>query len=492
MHSNPTLTLDYVPIGKNGTVTLTARLGDDVIAHEKVDLAKPAARAAFCANLCEGRKGTDPQAIENDLMKIAAAEATKRSRQADDAEERAPGDEPAALLAAMPDSCKAEAMAMLESPDLMKRIVTDIRAIGVAGEAQLAATVHLVGTSRQLSKPLAAIVQGPSSSGKSYTIEKVASLFPPEAVIAATSMTPQALFHMEPGSLEHRFVVAGERSRLETDERAEATRALREMLSGGRLTKLMPVKVGGEIVTKSIVQEGPIAFIESTTLATIFNEDANRCLMLTTDERTEQTKRIVTSLAKNYSGHAHEGDVQAIIQRHHALQRMLQRMNIVVPFAERLGELITHDKVEARRAFPQLMSMIQSSAMLHQRQRQIDSDGRLVATRDDYELAGHLLLKPLGRLLGGKLSDPATRFHERLSERFKAGETFTTKDVTKQETAYSDRAVRGWLVELHDAGRVEILEEPKGPKPAKWRLSPVDDDHDDQHHDLPTADKLFG
>jgi hypothetical protein len=98
----------------------------------------------------------------------------------------------------------------------------------------------------------------------------------------------------------------------------------------------------------------------------------------------------------------------------------------------------------------------------------------------------------LGRLLGGKLSDPATRFHERLSERFKAGETFTTKDVTKQETAYSDRAVRGWLVELHDAGRVEILEEPKGPKPAKWRLSPVDDDHDDQHHDLPTADKLFG
>ena len=56
-------------------------------------------------------------------------------------------------------------------------------------------------------------------------------------------MTPQALFHMKPGSLAHRFVVAGERSQLENDERADATRALREEadrvasadLTGGRL-----------------------------------------------------------------------------------------------------------------------------------------------------------------------------------------------------------------------------------------------------------------
>src|SRR5207248_365790 len=108
------------------------------------------------------------------------------------------------------------------------------------------------------------------ASGKSHLIDQTAKLFPAEAVIHATQMTPQALFHMKPGALAHRFVVAGERSRVEDDERAEATRALREMLSAGRLTKLMPVKVeGGRIETAQIEQEGPIAFIESTTLTKV-------------------------------------------------------------------------------------------------------------------------------------------------------------------------------------------------------------------------------
>lgn len=64
-------------------------------------------------------------------------------------------------------------------------------------------------------------------------------MFPPEAVIDAKQMTPQALFHMPPGALVNKFVVAGERSRLENDDTAEATRGLREMLSSQKLSKLM-------------------------------------------------------------------------------------------------------------------------------------------------------------------------------------------------------------------------------------------------------------
>ena len=53
------------------------------------------------------------------------------------------------------------------------------------------------------------------------------------------------------------------------------------MLSGARLSKLMPVKqAGGEIVTVTLEQEGPIAFVESTTLANVFEEDANLGVMI--------------------------------------------------------------------------------------------------------------------------------------------------------------------------------------------------------------------
>ena len=74
----------------------------------------------------------------------------------------------------------------------------------------------------------------------------------PKSVVWATSMTPQSFYHAKPGSLSHRWVVAEERSRIENDDKAEATRALREMRAG-RLSKVM--KVGGEIFTCMIEQD---------------------------------------------------------------------------------------------------------------------------------------------------------------------------------------------------------------------------------------------
>ena len=55
-------------------------------------------------------------------------------------------------------------------------------------------------------------------------------MFPPETVIHATAMTAQSLYYLESGALRHKFIVAGERSRREDDDTAEATRALREMI----------------------------------------------------------------------------------------------------------------------------------------------------------------------------------------------------------------------------------------------------------------------
>ena len=154
-----------------------------------------------------------------------------------------------------------DAEQLLADPALIDRISADIEAAGVAGEEDLRLTLYMIGTSRLLRRPLAGIVQGQSSSGKSYTIERVAAMFPKESVIHATQMTPQALFHAQAGSLSHRWVVAGERSRIDNDDKAEATRALREMLAAGRLSKMMPVKLGGEIKTVMIEQPGPIAFV---------------------------------------------------------------------------------------------------------------------------------------------------------------------------------------------------------------------------------------
>ncbi len=463
------LEIDYVPCGRRESVTLTARLNGDPIVVESVNLNKSKSRAEFVAKVCKDRPGIDGAAVDAELLKIAAELASKNNGKPRAGATTESDPTAAERLAKMPESARREAEAMLRDINLMKRVIDDAAAMGVAGERELVATVYLVGVSRLLDKPLAAIVQGLSSSGKSYVPERVSSLFPPEAVLHATQQTPQALFYMPAGSLSHRFIVGGERSRMEQDDAAEATRALREMLSSGKLSKLIPMKIDGRMETKLIEQDGPIAFIETTTLTNIFDEDANRCILLTTDERREQTRRIITKLAEGYAGNVRGGDARRIIERHHAAQRMLERRPVVIPFAGRLGELFDSEKVEVRRAFAQLMSMIQASALLHQRQRQIDSDGRLVASGDDYQLARHMLARPFARLLGGGLSDPARRYFERLVA-WASDDAFTTTDAKGHESA-SRRALTGWLSELADAGLVDQLEPHKGSKPAQWKLT---------------------
>jgi hypothetical protein len=218
-----------------------------------------------------------------------------------------------------------------------------------------------------------------------------------------------------------------------------------------------------------VEQDGPIAYVETTTLTKLFNEDANRCILLTSDERPEQTRRILSTLAGVYARGA-AVDRQRIIDRHHALQRMLQPHVVLVPFAERLADAMASYRVEARRAYPQVVSMVQASALLHQQQRQVDNDGRLLADADDYQLARHLLGLPMARQLGGRISEPAMRFLGRLREWFGAEEIFTTPDAKRKESR-SKSSVYGWLAELHDAGMVDKVEAQRGNRAAQWRLS---------------------
>ncbi len=380
--------------------------------------------------------------------------------------------DPEELLADMPQSVRDEACAMLESPNLLERINDDVAALGVAGERQLVLSIYLVGVSRILSQPLAAIVQATSSTGKSFVVDKTGALFPPEEVIRATMMTPQSLFYMPRGSLSHRFVIAGERSRRNDDETADATRPLREMLSSGCLTKLTTGKASdGNNATQVIDQPGPIAYIETTSVKKVFEEDANRCLPLTTDESEEHTRAVLKRYAARCAGAAVPND-QATIEKHHALQRMLRPLTINIPFADRLAELFEAGPVVARCAFPHLLGMIQATTLLHQYQRKRDTDARLIATADDYRIARELCRGPLARLFGKVTSKAAIDFHSRLKAQFKSD--FSTSDAGRKETKFNVRSVQGWLNELLKAGAVKQVKPKRGNQPAIWKLTNMD------------------
>lgn len=230
------------------------------------------------------------------------------------------------------------------------------------------------------------------------------------------------------------------------------------------------------IETEVISQEGPIAYVESTTLSKIFGEDANRMILYTTDETPEQTRRILQAEGKRRKRQV-SSETQAVIDKHHAAQRLLASLSghVIVPFAEELAEVFPSERVEARRAFRQLLSLIQSISLLHAYQRDLDEKGFVIANLDDYDIARDLLSRSLARSLGGGISDGARRLYWRLVELYEDGTFGEFKHITvpllRQHSDYSDESLRGWMAELNEASYAVIKEYARGSRPKEYALT---------------------
>jgi hypothetical protein len=71
------LVIEVIPSGRNGSATITARLGDEVLAVESVNLTKPKARTDFVNRFCNDHQGIDAKTLEAELLKKAADLAAK-------------------------------------------------------------------------------------------------------------------------------------------------------------------------------------------------------------------------------------------------------------------------------------------------------------------------------------------------------------------------------------------------------------------------------
>jgi hypothetical protein len=284
--------------------------------------------------------------------------------------------------------------------NLLGAILGDIHTMGVVGEDNAARAVYLSGTSRKLKCPLSALLMGASATGKSWIVNRVAMLFPEGEVVRATRFTPQSLYHLkEP--IAHKFVVGGERCRVQDDVQADSTAALRQLRSEQQITKQITLRKGDSFETEEVTVTGPIAFVETTTAekGIVFPEDLNRGLIVYTNDTEEQTRRIYRQQAKPYSDRGEKVDESLLIARHHAFQSSLSEVDVHVPYVDALAELLPAGKVEGRRAFPQLLTAIETLAFLHQHTRQRKRD-RIVATTADYALARTILLDSFNDMIG--------------------------------------------------------------------------------------------
>ena len=245
-------------------VALSVKSGEQILYMNQVDLSKENKRAQFVEALVKECPGFEREKdnVSGRLLQIADELLTPDESEDNEQQTETPLAKSKIILDGTDTELIKHAQKLLQSPHLIEKTVSHVHGLGVAGEDELVVAIYIIATSRLLKKPLAGLTMGQSSAGKSFVINMVSRLFPDEAVLRAHQISPKALLYLEPGSLIHRFVAAGERTRLKDDAAGEATRMLREMISDQRLSSLVSASQQvGPHLTLHIEQDGPIAYV---------------------------------------------------------------------------------------------------------------------------------------------------------------------------------------------------------------------------------------
>lgn len=330
-----------------------------------------------------------PEAIEADVNRITVAMEKHIAQKLEGA---------TACAVAVPEGDKLEALRMGRSVGLVDELQRDFGKLGIIGEETNRLLLYLAMTSRRMDNPLAVQILSSSGAGKSHLQDAVLSLCPDEDLIKLTSLTGQALFYKGEDSLRHKCLAIAEVAGAEG-----ARYALRNLISERKLVIESTIKnaLTGRLETQLNTVYGPTAVFETTTNPDTDAETKSRYVLLSVDESPEQTKAILEAQRQSHTleGRKRSKAREAVLAKHHALQRLLEPVAVVNPFEPLLS--YGDDRLAFRRDHPKYLNLILAVTFLYQMQRPKKHDAELgeyiETTLDDIAIANELAHQLFGQ-----------------------------------------------------------------------------------------------
>jgi DNA-binding Lrp family transcriptional regulator len=271
--------------------------------------------------------------------------------------------------------------------DILAEVVNQCGKLGVVGEEHNVKILYLALTSRILDNPVSIAIKGTSSSGKSFILKKVLSIFPKTAYYDTSSMSDKALFYSEE-SFKHRFLIIHEAAGLSS---SYIEYLIRILLSEGKIKHSTVENTDKGNKPRDLEKEGPTGFITTTTKITLNPENETRYLSIEISDDPEQTKRILLSIADDFMGDNETLDVD---ERFFAFQIWLERYGnkkVIIPYAIALAEMVKPNNVRSRRDFKLFLNLIKTRTIIYQHQRDQDPNGCIISTLEDYQSIHNLV-----------------------------------------------------------------------------------------------------
>lgn len=321
-----------------------------------------------------------------------------------------------------------QAITYLKSPDLLERTGRDIGRTGVVGEEVNRLLMYLVFTSRLRENPLHIISLGSSGSGKTYLQEKVSELIPEHDKLEVTILSENAFYYFDRRELKHKLVLIED-----MDGAENVLYPLRELQSKRRISKTIPVKDNkGNLKTITLQVEGPICLAGTTTKERLYEDNANRSLLIYLDSSPEHKEKIMEYQRKLSAGRINITQEQQAKELLRDVQSVLKRVHVVNPYAEQLK--LPDYIFKPLRTNSHYLQFIEVVTFYHQYQRPLKSmaDGTkyIETTIEDIEAANELL-KDVLLAKSDELPRAVRDFFESLKYHLKitGKESFYAKDV---------------------------------------------------------------
>ncbi len=272
------------------------------------------------------------------------------------------------IIKPLTEAERKAAIEFLQQPNLLQRTNELIGKSGIVGEELNRLIMWLIYTSRKTNKPLHIISMGSSGTGKSHLQEKVAELMPDEDKIEITALTENAFYYFDKAELGHKLILIED-----LDGILSALYPLRELQSKQRISKTVTIKdKNGNTKTIHLKVYGPVCIAGCTTKESLYEDNANRCFLIHLDETSEQDERVMHYQRKISAGKINNTDETQARQLLQNVQRILQPVTVINPYAELLQ--IPKEVFKQRRTNAHYLAFIEVITFYKQYQRRWTDD----------------------------------------------------------------------------------------------------------------------
>lgn len=367
---------------------------------------------------------------------------------------------------------RTTAIENLQHENLMQQTLQDLQETGIQGEEDNMQIVWYVMTSRKTNDPLSLICLARSGTGKSYLMEKVAYCIPDEDRREHTQFSGNSLYYFK------REEIKGTVFLIEDLDGAQAVMfPIRELQSKKRISKTVTVKdKDGQLKTVTLIVEGPVSVIGCTTKEKVYEDNANRAILIYLDDSTAQDERVMQYQKQLRAKLVNKQKEKLLQEKLQNMQRVLEPVMVVNPYAVLID--LPKEMFKPRRSLPLLLSFIEAITFYHQYQREHKVSpigGDLEGAKEiyievhpkDIEAAFTLLKEVLFRK-SDELSTATRDFYEWLKEWYsnQKGKTpspsgkdgmglFYGSDIRKENRIHP-RTLSRYLQELTDFGLLQI------------------------------------